>query len=214
MKLLNHSRQPTPEARSGYNGTSSARRSCAQRWTHMRSFMLLCLLTTGVLSGCSTYGPVRVSLRLQSSDSVTAGSTDGSPTVQKATKLLETVLKPLGLRPTELPGAEARGLLHYYLVSHSPTFLEGATNYDAVAVVVRPTREGIAVSVGQLGSLREQPEARRVLADVRSAFIKSYGRRNVKTSWELDNEEPVHFLPPHAFTEAVLRGSARDDKES
>ncbi len=54
-------------------------------WAHMRGVRLFCFLAVGFLAGCSTFGPVRVSVRLPGSSSVTAGSATESPAVRQAT---------------------------------------------------------------------------------------------------------------------------------
>ena len=146
----------------------------------MRALVVIVVLTTGLLTGCDPAGLRRVQLRLTqpSNDSSTIAVTQQDP--QEALRLLETVVVPLGFKTT--PEQSDDNYIAVYVLSRPPAIVEGRSYSRDVPISVSKTPTGIEVAFGQFGFLATTPEpAVRAFKDTRTAFVKRFGSKHVKT---------------------------------
>ena len=100
--------------------------------------------------------------------------------VQEALQLLETIVVPLGFKAT--PEQSNDTYVAVYMLSRPPVTVEGRSYSRDVPIRVSKTSTGIEVAFGHFGFLGGIPEpAVRAFKDTRTAFVKKYGGKHVKT---------------------------------
>ena len=144
----------------------------------MRAKYSVCLMVTALfLSGCDPGGLRRIELRLRSPGSECSAISVDSPDTQGAFQLLDTVLFKQGFHL----GKSEPGYVRAYELPRSPTIYQGQTiPRKSVPCRVKLTATGIFVTFGGAGLLGGQPEAEDAYNSVRRAFLRKYGRKNVR----------------------------------
>jgi hypothetical protein len=150
----------------------------------MRTFALFCtLIVAFVTSGCDPGGLRRVQLQLRDSPADKSSVTVDSPDTKEALQILDSVFVRNGYELTEdHPDQLASGYLRLYSKQISSTSDDGHIYVRTISCHVRLTSMGIFVTFGEPGLLEGYSEpANDVYKDVRSTFIKRYGKKFVKS---------------------------------
>jgi hypothetical protein len=100
-----------------------------------------------------------------------------SPDTQEALTVLDTVVVQHGFHlATPEPG-----YIRVYTLSRPPMTVDGRVYSRTLPCRVRLVSTGLEVTFGNYGLLGANPEAESLFDDVRTAFIKRYGKQNVKS---------------------------------
>ncbi len=128
--------------------------------------------------GCDPAGIRRVKLQLH--PAIVGNNTNSisvdAPDVQEALAVLDKVVIEHGLHQTD----GEPGYVRVYCIE-GPLY-SGNTHISKFFCRVRLMPSGIEVTFGNIGFLAGQPAiAEKLFRDVRSTFIKKYGKKNVKS---------------------------------
>jgi hypothetical protein len=146
----------------------------------MRALVVIAVFTTALLTSCDPAGLRRVQLRLPNALNESSTIAVTQQDLQEALRILESIVVPLGFKaPPEQPN---ESYLRVYMLSRPPVIVEGRSYSRDVPICVSKTPAGIEVAFGQFGFLGGTPEAAvRAFKDTRTAFVRSYGSKHVKT---------------------------------
>ena len=141
---------------------------------------VLAFLFALFVCGCDPAGIRRVELQLH--PSIVGNNTNTisveAPNVQEALAVLDKVVMAHGLHLTN----DQPGYIRVYCREGPPETYNGHTRVFSFFCRVRLIPSGIEVTFGNFGLLvAEPPIAQELFIDVRSTFIKKYGKKNVKS---------------------------------
>jgi len=136
------------------------------------------VLIAGVLfCACDPGGLRRVQLQLRAPATSGTNIAVGSPDVQEALQTLDAV----AVRHGFYLGESESGDIRAYSLHRPPVTVDGRVYTRSIHCRVRLTSTGLLVTFGEFGFLASNPEAEGLFVDVRDAFIKRYGKKNVRS---------------------------------
>lgn len=146
----------------------------------MSALVVMWVLVAILLVGCDPAGLRRVQLRLPPTPTESGTLAIDQPNVREALGIIDTVVIPLGFRLG--PEQPDHTYIRVYMLSRPPTTVEVRSYPRDIPVRVSKTPTGTEVAFGEFGFLGGTPEvAVRAFKDVRAAFIKKYGNKQVRT---------------------------------
>ena len=145
----------------------------------MRAPLFISFLVVAMLvCGCDPAGLRRVQLQLRAPN---AGGTStiavDSPDTQEALQILDAVVVRHGFH---LADTES-GYIRVYSLARPPVAVDGRVYTRSIPCRVRLTSTGLLVTFGEFGFLVTGTDAESLFVDVRNAFIKKYGKKNVRS---------------------------------
>ena len=148
----------------------------------MRAGILIWPLMAALVSGCDPGGLRRVQLNLRTAPIQGGSVALDSPDIQDALKFLDSVVTNHNFYlSTDLPDKSSPGSVRVYSFSRPPVTVDGHVYTRNIPCHVRLTSNGLDVTFGEFGFLAGNPEAESLFVDVRTAFIKRYGKKNVRS---------------------------------
>jgi len=145
----------------------------------MRAYGFICsVIGTMLLCGCDPAGLLRVQLQLRPPPKQKSVMAVDSPDTQAALQILDAVVGKHGFDLTETDP----GFIRVYSLRRPPVTVDGRVQTRNILCRVKLTSSGLLVTFGEFGFFGGQPPELEILfADVRSAFIKRYGEKNVRS---------------------------------
>ncbi len=150
----------------------------------MRAYGLVCCVVGAMLfCGCDSAGLPRVQLQLRTPPTQNSIIALDSPDALEALQIVDAVVVKHGFNLAETEP----GFIRVYSLRRPPVTVDGRIYTRNIPCRVRLTSNGLFVTFGEFGLLAGQPaEVGSLFADVRSALIKRYGNKNVRSN-ELGN---------------------------
>ena len=141
-----------------------------------RAFISVLILAT-LVCGCDPAGLRRVHLQLRAPNAGDASTIAvDSPDTQEALQILDAVVVRHGFH---LADTES-GYIRVYSLARPPVTVDGRVYTRSIPCRVRLTSTGLLVTFGEFGFLATSPEAASLFGNTRDAFIKRYGKKNVR----------------------------------
>ena len=146
----------------------------------MRAIVIISVFTVALLTGCDPAGLRRVQLRLPQATKEPSTIEVTQQDLQEALRVLDAIVVPLGFKATQLETND--NYIRVYMLSCPPVTVDGRSYSRDVPIRVSKTPAGIEVAFGHFGFLATTPEpAMRAFKDTRTAFVKRFGSKNVRT---------------------------------
>jgi hypothetical protein len=105
-----------------------------------------------------------------------------SPDTQEALQILDAIAVQHGFHlVTDYSSQREHWYARVYLLTRPPVTFDGQVYTRTIPCRARMTSTGVEVTFGEFGFLAGNPEAESLFVDVRDAFIKRYGKKNIKS---------------------------------
>jgi hypothetical protein len=150
----------------------------------MRIFAVICTLIAALVTcGCDPGGLRRMQLQLRNPPADNSTISVDSPDTKEALQILDSVFTRNGFKLTEdYPDQQEHDYMRLYSKQISTRSDDGHIYTRTISCHVRLTSTGIFVTFGEPGYLEGYSlPANDVYKDVRSTFIKRYGKKFVKS---------------------------------
>ena len=143
----------------------------------MYNTVFISLFLMFLVCGCDPIGLRRVDLQFHSPGLEGSRISVDSPDIQESLKILDSVLVRHGLQVAQ----KQPGYIRVYTLAHVPAKIDSVIYSSPISCRFPLTSTGIEVTFGEPGFLAANPLAERLLKDVRAAFIKRYGKQQVRS---------------------------------
>jgi hypothetical protein len=149
--------------------------------------------------GCDSVGLRRVQLQLRTSPAQSGSIAVDSSDIQEALQILDAVVLQHGFHlAVDNTSQSEHGYIRVYTPSRPRVTVDGRVYTPTIPCRVKLTSTGIEVTFGEYGFLAANPKAERLFVDVRTAFIKRYGKKNVidvriNNGYDISHSKSVRF---------------------